>query len=85
MTFLRKSIKLRTWTECREKGSEYYTCKGCEDEVNLKGHLMKPQEDVYVENVKNDFQLWWIHKTSSALTCIECGKGWRKVMKQFLT
>ena len=28
---------------------------GCEDEVNLKGHFMKLQEEVYVENVKNDF------------------------------
>ena len=25
-----------------------------EDEVNRKGHLIKPQETVYVENVKND-------------------------------
>ena len=34
---------------------EYYTCKGCEDKVNRKGHLTKPQEVVYVENVKNNF------------------------------
>ena len=34
--------------------SEYYTCKGCEDEVNRKGHLTKPQEAVHVENVIND-------------------------------
>ena len=26
----------------------------CEDEVNRKGHLIKRQETVYVENVKND-------------------------------
>ena len=46
----------KTWTECSEKWSEYHaTCMGCEDEVNRKGHLMKPQEEVYVENVKNDF------------------------------
>ena len=32
-------------------------CEGCEDEVNCKGHLTKPQEAVYVENVKKDFQL----------------------------
>ena len=43
------------WTECSKKGVEYYTCKGCEDEVNRKGHLTKPQEAVNVENVKNDF------------------------------
>ena len=55
VTFLRKIVKHITWTECGEKLSEYYTCKGCEDEVNRKGHLMKPQEEVYVENVKNDF------------------------------
>ena len=35
--------------------SEYYTCKGCEDEVNRKGHLTKPQEEVHVENVTKDF------------------------------
>ena len=48
--------------ECREKWSEYYTCKGCEDEVNRKGHLMKPPDAVHVENVKNEFSLQEIHK-----------------------
>ena len=37
-----------------EKWSAYYTCKECEDEVNRKGLLIKPQETVHVENVKND-------------------------------
>ena len=31
------------------------TCKGCEDQVNRKSHLTKPQEAVHVENVKKDF------------------------------
>ena len=40
----------KTWTECSEKWSEYHAnCMGCE------GHLMKPQEKVNVENVKNNF------------------------------
>ena len=43
------------WTECSKKGVEYYTCKGCEDEVNCKGHLTKPQETDHAENDKNDF------------------------------
>ena len=42
---------------CTEKWSEYHTCKGCEDEVNRKGHLTKPQKAVYVEIEKNNFQL----------------------------
>ena len=37
--------------------SEYYTCKGCEDEVNHKGHLIKPKETGHVENVKNNLTL----------------------------
>ena len=28
-------------SECSEMWSEYHTYKGCEDEVNCKGHLMK--------------------------------------------
>ena len=48
--FLRKIIK--TWIKCSEKWSEYYTCKECEDKVNRKGHLMKPQETFHVDNVK---------------------------------
>ena len=40
------------WTEWSAKGSEYYTCKECEDEVNRKGHLTNPQEADPVENVK---------------------------------
>ena len=28
---------------------------GCEDEVNRKGHLTKPQKAVNMKNVKNDF------------------------------
>ena len=56
-------------TEFSEKWSEYYSYMGCEDEVNRKGHLTKP---------KREF-MWRM------LTCIECGKGWRKVIKQFLT
>ena len=53
MSFTRKIItKQITWAECREKWSEYYTCKRCEDEVNLKGHLTKPQDAVHVENDK---------------------------------
>ena len=35
-----------------EKWSEYYTSKECEDKVNRKGHLMKPQETFHVDNVK---------------------------------
>ena len=42
-------------TECSEKWSEYYSYRGCEDEVNHEGHLTKPQEVVHVENVKYDF------------------------------
>ena len=34
-----------------EKWSEYCTCKECEDEVNRKGHLMKLQEAVHVDNL----------------------------------
>ena len=67
----------KTWTECCEKWSEYHTCRGCEDEVNRKGHLTNPQKAVHFENVKNDSQLWGIHKTSSAITCIQCGKWWK--------
>ena len=33
-------------TECSEKWSEYYSYRGCEDEMNRKGHLAKPQERV---------------------------------------
>ena len=41
--FSRRIItKLIRCTKCREKCSEYYTCKGCEDEMNRKGHLTKP-------------------------------------------
>ena len=43
------------WTEGSESWSECYTCKGCEDEVNRKGYLTKPQEAVYVEIDKNNF------------------------------
>ena len=45
--------------------SEYYTCKGCEDEVNRKGHLTRPQEAVHVENVKNDFNFEKLKNLSS--------------------
>ena len=44
---------LKTWIECSEKWSEYYTCKECEDEVNRKGHLTKLQEAVHVDNSRN--------------------------------
>ena len=48
----RKKIKKNiTWTECSVKWSELYTCKECEDEVNRKGHLMKLQEAVHVDNL----------------------------------
>ena len=47
--FLRKIIlKHITWTEWSENGSEYYTCKGCEDEVNNKGQLTGPKVAVHV-------------------------------------
>ena len=50
--FLRKMIlKHITWTEWSEKGSEYYTCKGCEDEVNHKGQLTGPKVVVYVKRI----------------------------------
>ena len=42
----------KTWIECSEKWSEYYTCKKCEDEVNREGHLTKLHEAVHVDNVK---------------------------------
>ena len=42
-------------TECSEKWSEYHLCKEREDEVNLKGHLMKSQEVVHVEYVITEF------------------------------
>ena len=35
-----------------KKGSKYYTCKECEDEVIRKGHLTKLQKAVHVDNVK---------------------------------
>ena len=35
-----------------EKWSEYYTSKECEDKVNSKVNLMKPQETFHVDNVK---------------------------------
>ena len=35
--------------------SEYYACRRCEDEVNQKDHLTKPQEAVHVENVTKEF------------------------------
>ena len=38
-----KKDNYKTWVECSEKWSEYYTCKECEDEVNQKGHLTKHQ------------------------------------------
>ena len=41
-------------TSRRSLWSEYYTCKGCEKEVNCKGHLTKPQEAVHVEINKNN-------------------------------
>ena len=63
MILLRKIMtKHITWTEGSESWSEYYTCKGCEDEVNRKGHLTKPQKAVYVEIDKNNFELWEIDK-----------------------
>ena len=49
-------LTCKTGTECNEKWFEYHTtCRGCEDKVNCKGHLTKPQEEAYVENVKSDF------------------------------
>ena len=49
------SEKDKNKTECCEIWSEYYTCKGCEDEMNRKGNLTKHQEAVHEENVKNYF------------------------------
>ena len=46
--------------KCTEKGSAYYYCKECEDEVIRKGHLTKPK--------KADF----LYKTSCAVICKEC-------------
>ena len=42
----------KTWIECSEKWSDYYTCKKCEDEVNRKGHLTKLQEAVHMDNFR---------------------------------
>ena len=50
-----KKDNSKTRTECCEKWSEYHTCRVCEDEVNCKGYLTKPQEAVHNENVKNFF------------------------------
>ena len=42
----------KTWIECSEKWSDYYTCKQREVEVNRKGHLTKLQEGGHVDNNK---------------------------------
>ena len=35
-----------------EKGSAYYYCKECEDEVNCKGHLTKPKKAAFfIQNI----------------------------------
>ena len=50
--FMRKAILskriYKTWIK---KWSEYYTSKECEDKVNRKGHLIKPQDTFHVDNV----------------------------------
>ena len=52
MCLVRKKMIIKHITECSEKWSEYYTCKEYEDEVNRKGHLMKHQEAVHVDNFR---------------------------------
>ena len=47
----------KTWTECCEKWSEYHTCRVCEDEVNRKGNLTKPQEAVHSRYSLSDISL----------------------------
>ena len=65
--FFEKENK-KTWIECSEKWSEYYTCKECEDEVNRKGHLT---------NLKREF-MWKIFKMISNIDkFIKCGKQLR--------
>ena len=41
-----------TFTKFSEKWSEYYICKGCENEVKRKCYLTKPEEAVHAENVR---------------------------------
>ena len=63
LVFSRKIMtKPITWTEGSEPWSEYYTCRGYEEEVNRKGNLTKPHEAVNVKIDKNNFKLWEIHK-----------------------
>ena len=45
-----KKYDNKTWIERSEKWSDYYTCKKCEDEVNRKVHLTKPQEADFCQN-----------------------------------
>ena len=57
MRMLKKKFQSSAWSkvndgECNEKWSEYYTCKECEDKLNRKGHLTRPQEAVHVERIQ---------------------------------
>ena len=49
---MKSDFNVSMYCDFIKKGSKYYTCKECEDEVIRKGHLTKLQENVNVDNVK---------------------------------
>ena len=63
-----------------EKGSAYYYCKECEDEVNCKGHLTKPKKAAFfIQNIMcynmQRMQVMFIlekKRNTLCLICVEC-------------